>query len=64
MKKLFSFKHLSLPIMGLISIVLLSACASTKVSDRDTDFTGQLPRPGQIIVDFVTSPKGFHPILP
>jgi hypothetical protein len=62
MKKLFSFKHLSLPIMGLISIVLLSACASTKVSDRDTLYSGKLSRPGQIIAfDFVTTPQEMQP---
>ncbi len=62
MKKLFSFKRLSLPLMSLISIVLLSACASTKVSDRDILYSGKLPRPGQIIVfDFVTTPQEMQP---
>jgi hypothetical protein len=62
MKKLFSFKQRSLPIMVLISIVLLSACASTKVSDRDSLYSGKLPRPGQIIVfDFVTTPQEMQP---
>lgn len=46
----------------LLSGLLLAGCASTKVSDRQTDFNGPLPRPGQIIVyDFVTTPEKVHP---
>ena len=55
-------KHRRTVIVILLSGLLLAGCASTKVSDRQSDFTGQLPRPGQIIVyDFVTSPEGVSP---
>ena len=47
-------KHRKTVIVILLSGLLFAGCASTKVSDRQSDFTGQLPRPGQIIVyDFV-----------
>jgi hypothetical protein len=46
----------------LAASLLLSACASTKASDRETFYSGQLPRPGQIIVyDFVATPEGVQP---
>ena len=55
-------KHQRTVIVILLSGLLLAGCASTKVSDQQSDFTGQLPRPGQIIVyDFVTSPEGVSP---
>ena len=55
-------KHRKTVIVTLLSGLLFAGCASTKVSDRQSDFTGQLPRPGQIIVyDFVTSPEGVSP---
>ena len=55
-------KHRKTVIVILLSGLLFAGCASTKVSDRQSDFTGQLPRPGQIIVyDFVTSPEGVSP---
>jgi hypothetical protein len=56
-----SFKSVA-TFISLIASILLSACASTKVSDRQTLYSGQLPRPGQIIVyDFVTTPEGIQP---
>jgi hypothetical protein len=55
-------KHRRTVIVILLSGLFLAGCASTKISDRQTDFTGQLPKPGQIIVyDFVTSPEGVSP---
>jgi hypothetical protein len=55
-------KHQRTVIVILLSGLLLAGCASTKLSDQQTDFTGRLPRPGQIIIyDFVTSPEGVSP---
>jgi hypothetical protein len=46
----------------LLVLFLASACASTKVSERETYSAGKLPRPAQIIVyDFVTTPDGVAP---
>lgn len=61
MESSLSFKRVS-TFIGLITLTLLTACASTKVSDRETLYSGQLPRPNQIIVhDFVTTPEGVQP---
>ena len=46
----------------LVSLAVVTACASTKVSDREAMYSGQLPRPGMIIVyNFITSPDGVPP---
>ena len=48
--------------VSLVAIFLLTGCASTKVSDRETLYSGKLPRPGQIIIyDFVATPDGIIP---
>jgi hypothetical protein len=61
MESSLSFKRVA-TFSSLIIITLLTACASTKVSDRETLYSGQLPRPNQIIVyDFVTTPEGVQP---
>jgi hypothetical protein len=40
----------------LSAIILTAGCASTKVSDRQQDFTGQLPKPAHIwVYNFVAS---------
>ena len=55
------FKRVATSI-SLIALTLLTACASTKVSDQETLYSGPLPRPNQIIVyDFVTTPEGVQP---
>lgn len=48
---------LALPsLLGLLVVVLAAGCASTKVSDRQQDFSGQLPRPGHIwVYNFVAT---------
>src|SRR5882724_8617686 len=47
---------LNLSIAGCV-IGLLAGCASTKISDRQQNFTGQLPRPNVIwVYDFVATP--------
>lgn len=49
-------KSRNLIIPFLFALFVLSGCASTKVSDRDTYSGGPLPRPGQIIVyDFAAT---------
>jgi len=56
-----SFKPIATSI-SLITLMLLTGCASTKVSDRETLYSGKLPRPGQIIIyDFVATPDGILP---
>ena len=61
MKNCLSFKKLATTI-SLITLTLLAACASTKISGRETLYSGPLPRPNQIIVyDFVTTPEGVQP---
>jgi hypothetical protein len=46
----------------LLVLFLATACASTKVSERETYSAGKLPRPAQIIVyDFVATPDGVAP---
>ena len=61
MESRLSFKKVA-RLMSLITLTLLTACASTKVSDRETLYSGPLPRPNQIIVyDFVTTPEGVQP---
>jgi hypothetical protein len=41
----------------LFALLFVAGCASTKVSDRQQLVTGQLPRPGNILVyDFVATP--------
>jgi hypothetical protein len=55
------FKRVATSI-SVIALTLLTACASTKVSDQETLYSGPLPRPNQIIVyDFVTTPEGVQP---
>jgi hypothetical protein len=55
------FKRVATSI-SVIALTLLTACASTKVSDQETLYSGTLPRPNQIIVyDFVTTPEGVQP---
>lgn len=42
----------------LVSLFLVAGCASTKVSNRQTLFQGQLPRPNQIwVYDFAATPS-------
>jgi hypothetical protein len=61
MRNSLSFKQLATSVT-LIALMLLTGCASTKVSDRETVYSGPLPKPNQIIVyDFVTSPEGVQP---
>ena len=44
-------------VLSALALALLSACAGTKVSDRDVLVTGRLPRPDHIYVyDFAASP--------
>jgi hypothetical protein len=41
----------------LLAAALVTGCASTKVTDRQTNVTGALPRPGQIwVYDFTANP--------
>jgi hypothetical protein len=50
--------NLSLKLLGIlfVSALLLAGCASTKVAEREQDVTGQIPRPGNILVyDFVAN---------
>ena len=61
MENSLSFKKVA-TFISLITLAFLAACASTKVSDRETLYSGPLPRPNQIIVyDFVTTPEGVLP---
>lgn len=61
MESSLTFKRVA-TFISLITLTLLTACASTKVSDRETLYSGKLPRPGKIIVyDFVTTPEGVQP---
>jgi hypothetical protein len=49
-------------VSGLIAALLLTGCASTKVSDQQELVTGQLPRPGTIwVYDFVATPSDVPP---
>lgn len=42
---------------GLLSLALISGCASTKMTDQDAYSGGNLPKPGRIIVyDFAATP--------
>jgi len=50
--------NLSLKLLGIlfVSALLLAGCASTKVAEREQDVTGQILRPGNILVyDFVAN---------
>ena len=41
----------------LLAAAMVAGCASTKVSDRQSNVTGALPRPGQIwVYDFTANP--------
>lgn len=41
----------------LLAAAMMTGCASTKVSDRQSNVTGALPRPGQIwVYDFTANP--------
>ena len=47
----------SLIASGLLALVLVAGCASTKVTNRQQLVTGQLPRPNQIwVYDFAATP--------
>jgi hypothetical protein len=42
--------------MGLFAMIVVAGCASTKVTERQQDVTGQLPRPANIwVYDFVAT---------
>ena len=61
MESSLSFKRVATS-FSLIALTLLTACASTKVSDQETLYSGPLPRPNQIIVyDFVATPEEVLP---
>jgi hypothetical protein len=61
MESSLSFKRVATS-FSLIALALLTACASTKVSDQETLYSGPLPRPNQIIVyDFVATPEEVLP---
>jgi hypothetical protein len=50
-------KSIALIIPCLFAAVILTGCASTTITQRETLVTGSLPRPGKIIVyDFASSP--------
>ena len=61
MKNGLFFKRVA-TFISLITLTLLTACASTKVSDQEVLYSGPLPRPNQIIVyDFVATPEEVPP---
>lgn len=43
--------------LSLASLLLAAGCASTTVTNRDVDYSGQLPRPGHILIyNFAATP--------
>ncbi len=56
-KKFNTTKRNAMLAACLLAAALMTGCASTKVSDRQTNVTGSLPRPGQIwVYDFTANP--------
>lgn len=50
------WRQLALPLLGLLALLGLTGCASTKVSDREELVTGSIPRPGTIwVYDFAAT---------
>ncbi len=55
-------KPMLVSVSGLVALVVLAGCASTKVTSRQVLVTGQLPRPHQIVVyDFAATPADVPP---
>lgn len=49
-------------VVGLFFLLIVAGCASTKVTDRRQLVTGELQRPGRILVyDFAATPNELHP---